>query len=145
MFALTVFVYPLVLALLCLGAGLAVDRCSGRWLPIALLPSVGAAALVALSQLSTSLSALAPATPYLMLTLALLGFAFAPLRELFERTLAHRWMLAVPLLAYALALAPVLLVARASFSSFMALSDSAVHMIGADYLIHHGQSYAHLD
>ena len=27
----------------------------------------------------------------------------------------------------------------------MALSDSAVHLIGADYLIHHGQSYAHLD
>ena len=27
----------------------------------------------------------------------------------------------------------------------MALSDSAVHMIGADYLIHHGQDYAHLD
>ena len=27
----------------------------------------------------------------------------------------------------------------------MALSDSAVHMIGADYLIHHGQSYGHLD
>src|SRR5262249_32052655 len=30
-------------------------------------------------------------------------------------------------------------------SSFMALSDSAVHMLGADYLIHHGQSYGHLD
>ena len=27
----------------------------------------------------------------------------------------------------------------------MALSDSAVHMIGADFLIHHGQDYAHLD
>ncbi len=145
MFALTVFVYPLVLALLCLGAGLAVDRCSGRWLPLALLPSVGAAALVALSQLSTSLSALAPATPYLMLVLALLGFALAPLRELCLQVRARRWLLLVPLLAYLLALAPVLLVARASFSSFMALSDSAVHMIGADYLIHHGQDYAHLD
>ena len=27
----------------------------------------------------------------------------------------------------------------------MALADSAVHMIGADYLIRHGQDYAHLD
>ncbi|HEY2718469.1 MAG TPA: hypothetical protein VGI52_02475, partial [Solirubrobacteraceae bacterium] len=145
MFALTVFVYPLVLALLCLGAGLAVDRWSGRWLPVALLPSIGAAALVALSQLSTSPSVLAPATPYLMLALALFGFAFAPLGELCQKVRAHGWMLLVPLLAYLLALAPVLLAARASFSSFMALSDSAVHMIGADYLIHHGQSYAHLD
>ena len=51
----------------------------------------------------------------------------------------------MPLLAYLLALAPVLLSGRAGFSSFMALSDSAVHMIGADYLIHHGQDYAQLD
>ena len=51
----------------------------------------------------------------------------------------------MPLVVYLLALAPVLLAGRASFSSFMALSDSAVHMIGADYLIHHGQHYAHLD
>ena len=47
------FAYPLVLALLCVGAGLLVDRCSGGFLPAALLPSVGAAALIALSQLST--------------------------------------------------------------------------------------------
>jgi hypothetical protein len=145
LFALTVFAYPLVLTLLCLGAGLAVDRCSGRFLPVALLPSVGAAALIALSQLGTSLAALAPATPYLMLALALLGFVLAPRRDLLARLAVRRWMLLVPLLAYLLALAPVLPAGRASFSSFMALSDSAVHMIGADYLIHHGQSYAHLD
>ena len=53
LFALTVFVYPLVLALLCLGAGLLVDRCSGASCPRALLLSVGAAALIALSQLIT--------------------------------------------------------------------------------------------
>ncbi len=145
LFALTVFAYPLVLALLCLGAGLAVDRCSGRFLPAALLPSVGAAALIALSQLSTWIVALAPATPYLMLALALLGFAPALRRELLARLRTRLAMLLVPLLAYLLALAPVLLSGRAGFSSFMALSDSAVHMIGADYLIHHGQSYGHLD
>jgi hypothetical protein len=148
LFALTVFAYPLVLALLCLGAGLAVDRCSGRFLPTALLPGVGAAALIALSQLSTAIVALAPATPYLMLALALLGFVLAPRRELLARLTARRRrvaLLLVPVLAYLLALAPVLLSGRAGFSSFMALSDSAVHMIGADYLIHHGQSYGHLD
>ena len=31
------------------------------------------------------------------------------------------------------------------FSSYMALPDSAVHMMGADFLIRHGQDYAHLD
>src|SRR5581483_7294575 len=52
--------------------------------------------------------------------------------------------LAASVLAYLLALAPVLLSGRPSFSSG-ALSDPAVHLLGADYLIHHGQSYGHLD
>ena len=158
MFALTLFVYPLALALLCLGAGVLVDACSGRFLPAALLPSVGAAALIALSQLSTYASPLAPATPYLIAALALLGFALAlaeardaarggraAARALLVRLRGGAWALAVAPLVYVLVLAPVLLSGRAGFSSFMALSDSAVHMIGADYLIHHGQDYTHLD
>jgi hypothetical protein len=148
LFALTVFAYPLVLGLLCLGAGLAVDRCSGRFLPAPLLLGVGAAALIALSQLSTWIAAIAPATPWLMLALALLGFALAGMPRMRALLLPLRrcpWAPLVPLSAYLLALAPVLLSGRAGFSSFMALSDSAVHMIGADYLIHHGQSYSQLD
>jgi hypothetical protein len=159
LFALTLLAYPLALALLCLGAGLVVDRCSGRFLPAALLPSVGAAALIALSQLSTYASPLAPATPYLIVALALLGFVLtlagaarddaargeSAARALLLRLRGGGPALAVGVLVYLLALAPVLLSGRAGFSSFMALSDSAVHMIGADYLIHHGQDYAHLD
>jgi hypothetical protein len=147
LFALTVFAYPLALALLCAGAGLLIDRASGALLPAALLPAVGAAALIALSQLSTYASALAPATPYLLLAAALAGFWLGRTRvhQLLGRLRVNAWLLGVPLVVYLLALAPVLLAGRASFSSFMALSDSAVHLIGADYLIHHGQSYAQLD
>jgi hypothetical protein len=156
LFALTLFVYPLALALLCAGAGLLVDRCSGSFLPVALLPGVGAAALIALSQLSTYVSPIAAATPYLILALALLGFALAfsaaaggggesARRALRERIREQRAGLVLAPLVYLLALAPVLLSGRAGFSSFMALSDSAVHMIGADYLIDHGQHYAQLD
>jgi hypothetical protein len=159
LFTLTVLVYALALALLCLGAGLLTDRLSGRFLPVALLPSVGAATLIALSQLSTYFARVAPATPYLLLALSLAGFTLgrARLRVLTTALLtrrargaghARRTLLAavaVGPLAYVLAIAPVLLAGRASFSAFMALSDSAVHMIGADYLIHHGQDYAHLD
>ena len=150
LFALTVLVYPLALALLCLAAGLLVDRWSGEWLPAALLPVVGVAALIGASQLTTYLSGTAPATPYVLLALALAGVALGRrrLRRLFalasERPPATAAVLVVPLV-YVLAIAPVLLAGRASFSSFMALSDSAVHMLGADYLIHHGQDYSHLD
>jgi hypothetical protein len=147
MFLATALLYPCVLAALCAGAGLLVDRLSGRFLPPPLLPCVGAAALIALSQLSTYVAPLAPATPYLMLALALVGFALARgrARGLLRRCRQRPWPAGVAVLAYAIALAPVLLAGRPSFSSYMALADSAVHMIGADFLIRHGQDYAHLD
>jgi len=147
MFVATVLLYPCALAALCTGAGLMVDRCSGSWLPAPLLLTVGAAALIALSQLSTYIHFLAPATPYLMLAVALAGFALADgrVRSIARRLRERPWLALVPMLAYALALAPVLLGGRPSFSSYMALADSAVHLLGADFLIRHGQSYAHLD
>ncbi|MGP0101906.1 MAG: hypothetical protein ACLPUT_09860 [Solirubrobacteraceae bacterium] len=147
MFVGTVLLYPCALAALCTGAGLLVDRCSGAWLPAPLILTVGAAALIALSQLSTYIHFLAPATPYLMAAFALAGFALAwgRVRSLAQRLHERPWLPAVSVLAYALALAPVLLGGRPSFSSYMALADSAVHMLGADFLIRHGQDYAHLD
>jgi hypothetical protein len=147
MFVLTTLVYPVVLALLCVGAGLLVDRCSGGWLPGLLLPSVGVAALIALSQLTTYLPHLAPATPYLMVAVAAAGFACAWPRvsTLARHWRGWRWQTAAPVLAYVLALAPVLLAGRPTFSSYLTLSDSAFHMMGADFLLRHGQDFAHLD
>ncbi|MGH2831158.1 MAG: hypothetical protein ACRDK2_00145 [Solirubrobacteraceae bacterium] len=147
MFLASTLGYPCVLVVLCLGAGLLTDRLSGGFLPYALLPIVGASALIAFSQLSTYLSWLAPVSPYLMASFALAGFLLARVKLLaLLRAVGERpWLIALPLIAYLLALAPVLLAGRASFSSYMTLADSAVHMIGADYLIHHGQQFSHLD
>jgi hypothetical protein len=146
MFALTVFVYPLVLGLLLLGTGCLVDRASGRFMPASLLPAVGAAGLIALSQLTTYLPALAPATPYAMAAVAAAGFVLARRRiagAVRSGPAVAPWALTA--LAYLIAIAPVLGAGRPTLSSYMALTDSAVHMLGADYLIHHGQSFAHLD
>jgi hypothetical protein len=147
MFVATALLYPCVLAALCSGAGLLVDRFSGRFLPLPLLLTVGAAALIAVSQLTTYVYVLAPATPYVMAAVALAGFLLggARTRALARGCRQRPWLLALPLLGYALALAPVLIAGRASFSSYMTLADSAVHMIGADFLIRHGQHYAGLD
>jgi hypothetical protein len=146
MLAATALLYPCVLAALSIGTGLLVERVSGP-LEGALLLPVGAAGLIAVSQLSTYVYPLAPATPYLMAAVALGGYAVARHRV---RTLAasvgrHAWLAVVSVVAYLIALAPVLVAGRPSFSSFMTLSDSAVHMIGADFLISHGQHYAGLD
>jgi hypothetical protein len=147
MFVLTTLVYPVVLALLCVGAALLVDRLSGGWLAAMLLPAVGAAALIAVSQLSTYVTPLAPATPYLLVAVAAAGLILGRRRAralvLAARTSGLQ-LLVFPLV-YILALAPVLLAGRPTFSSYMALSDSVVHMMGADFLIRHGQDYSHLD
>jgi hypothetical protein len=147
MFVLTMLVYPCVLALLCVGAGLLVDRASGGWLPGALLGAVGVAVLIAVSQLSTYITSAAPATPYALTLVAVAGFALGWRRgRAFAREWrAHGWQLAVGVLAYVIALAPVLFAGRPTFSSYQSLTDSALHMMGADYLMRHGQDYAHLD
>jgi hypothetical protein len=146
-FITTTLLYPLVLAILCAGAGLLVDRVSGGSAPVALVPVLGVAALIAVSQLSTYVVALAPATPYLLAALAAAGFGArrSELRELAARWRAWAWPVAASVLAFVLALAPVLFSGRATFSSYLTLSDSAFHMQGADYLIHHGQDFSHLD
>ena len=147
MLVLTALVYPCVLAILCVGAGLLVDRASGGWLPGMLLGTVGAAALIAVSQLTTYVAALAPATPYALATVAVAGCAlgWTRLRATARDWRQYRWQLGVLVLAYLVALAPVLLAGRPTFSSFGVLDDSAFHMLGADYLMRHGQDYAHLD
>jgi hypothetical protein len=147
MFVATTLVYPCVLALLCVGAGLLVDRVSGGWLPGALLGAVGVAALIAVSQLSTYIAPAAPATPYALTFVAVAGFALGwrRVRALARGWRLYRWQLAVGALAYIIALAPVLFAGRPTFSSYQSLTDSALHMMGADYLMRHGQTYAHLD
>src|ERR1700733_9647171 len=108
MFVLTTLVYPVVLALLCLGGALLVDRASGGLLPTMLFPAVGLAALIVLSQLSTYITPLAPATPYLLVALALAGLLLGRqrLHALVRVWHTSTWQLLVCPLAYAKALAP---------------------------------------
>ena len=146
-FAVAVFVYPVLLAGLCVGAGLLVDRVSGRFLPGPLLPAVGAAALIAASQLTTYAPSLATATPYVLVGVAAAGYLLGAGRLLaLGRSLPSGvWAVGALVAAYAVGIAPVLLAGRLTFSGYGALPDSALHMIGADYLIRHGQEYSHLD
>jgi hypothetical protein len=140
-------VYPVLLGLLCLGAGLLVDRLGGGSLPAMLVPAVGAALLVGVSQWTTYVAALAPGTPYAMVGVALAGL-IAGRRRLVGWAAGwrrHGWPIAALVLGYVVAAAPVLFAGRVTFTAYNVLPDSALHLIGADYLINHGQHYAHLD
>jgi hypothetical protein len=146
-FVLVTLAYPVLLAALCVGAGLLVDRISGRFLPGAVLPVVGFAALMAVSQLTTDVPSVATATPYVLVGFAAAGFVVDWSRLVgLVRALPHNaWPAVLPVVAYLAGLAPVLLAGRLTFSGYGVLPDSALHMIGADYLLRHGQEYAHLD
>jgi hypothetical protein len=147
MFILTTLAYPCLLELLCVGTGLLVDRLCGRFIPAVLLPALGAATLIAVSQLTTYSATTAPATPFVLAALGASG-VFLEWRRIAtaaRRPRSRRWQLWLPAIAYGLALAPVLAFGQATFTAYNVLSDSAFHMMGADFLIRHGQDYANLD
>ena len=136
-----------MLALLSVGAGLAVDRASGRFLPGVLIPVIGVAALIAVAQITTYVPGLAPATPWVLAAVGAGGLAIGwpRIRWVAQHWRAHRWQLVLPPVAFVLGAAPVLFAGRPTFTAYMVLTDSALHMVGADYLIRHGQHYQHLD
>ena len=146
MFLATAFAYPLVLAVLCLGAGLLADRLSGT------CPARAAAARrrrrgADRGHPARDLCGIRRARRTLCdRLLAPRRYRISSERDALLRVPARSvWLLVPPLLVYMLALAPVILAGRPSFSSYLVLGDSAVHMLGADFLLRHGQDYSHLD
>src|SRR5256885_1752925 len=73
-------------------------------------------------QLTSCLSRLGPATPYVLAAAAVAGWwlGSARVRAFARSWRTHAWLLAAAVLAYLLALAPVLAAGRPTFSSFMA-------------------------
>jgi hypothetical protein len=144
-FLMVVAVFPLLLAVLSLGAGLLVERAAGVRLPALLLPALGFAALVVVSQFTTWSSTLAPATPWVLLALALAGFALAWRDGLLERVRgrASGWWFApaAGVAAYVTVSAPVLLAGRLTFPGYLLDSTGAIQLAGAERLLHYGRNF----
>jgi hypothetical protein len=143
-FLAVVVVFPLLLALLSLGAGLLVGRLAGVRLPALLVPVVGFGALVVVSQFTTRASATAPLTPWALLALALAGFAVC------RHELAERWRARGPgcwwaplgaVCAYVLAAAPVIAAGRLTFPDYLIDTTGAIQLAGAEWLLHHGNHF----
>lgn len=142
----TTIIFPAVLLLLALGAGLTVDHVIGRWLPAPLIPVIGLAALVAAGQLATTTKLTAPTTPVLFGGLAAAGFTLQ-----FGRLCTTKWPRSQLVLvgtitgSYLLAIAPVLLAGRPSLTSYLTDTTTGTHLAGADYLLHNGRRFSGLD
>ncbi len=139
--------FPLLLAVLACGMGLLVERLAGVRLPAALLPALGFGGLIVVSQFTTwpASTTLAPATPWILLGLALLGLALAWRDGLAARWRGRGggWWLApgAALAAYVTVSAPVIASGRLTFPGYLLDTTGSVQLMGAERLLHHGREF----
>jgi hypothetical protein len=138
--------YPALLALLAAGAALLADRLAGGRIPGPLLPAVGLAGLIVVSQITIAALHTAPLTPWALVLVAAAGLVLGRRRLRSLASAARREPL--PLLAgvtvYVLACAPVLFAGRATLAGYLLDTSTAVHLAGADRLISHGLDFSGL-
>jgi hypothetical protein len=129
-------VFPVVGTLAAAGLGLLADRVGGQRLPGPLVPAVGFALLIGLTQLTTWAPAIAPATPAIVVVLALAGLALG--RRRLRRDALDRYAALAALGVYVLYLLPVLLSGQVGFAGYVLLGDTSIHLELADRVVRHG-------
>jgi hypothetical protein len=142
MFAHSWLVFPVVLAVLCLGCGLLLARAAGPSLPRVLLLPAGLAVVVALAVLLTFMDATAPLTTPALVAVALAGFALAGRDRLIglRPSRAWLWPAIAAALPFAAIAAPVVLTGEPGFTGYGRIVDLAFQMDLAAYLVEHGRS-----
>jgi hypothetical protein len=146
-FLMVVVGFPLLLAVLALGAGLLAERIVGIRLPFVLLAPLGFGVLIVVSQFTTwpPSTTLAPLTPWILLVLALLGFVLAWRNGLAERWKGRGsgWWLApsAALGAYLTVSAPIIAAGRLTFPGYLLDTTGSIQIMGAERLLHHGREF----
>src|SRR3954452_1177927 len=107
--------FPLVLAALCIGCGLLVERAAGP-LPGALLAPVGLAALIVVASLATTNGVNATAGVWLVVACAVAGFAAGRWRRR-----ADWWAVGAAVAVFAVFAALVVLSGQATFAGYITL------------------------
>lgn len=135
-------VYPLVLALLCAGMGLAVDLLTGRRLPGALVLPAGLAAIVVVGGFTTASDATAELTVPLLVGIGTLGIGLSyPWR--FRRV--DPWAAAAAIAVFLIFGAPVYLSGEPTFAGYIKLDDTATWLAMTDRVMEYGRSLAGLE
>ena len=128
--------YPLALALVCLGLGLLAGRLADWRYPGMLLLPVGFVALAALARLLTQEEATAKLALPAVALLAVAGLVLD--RGRLRSLRPDPWLALAALGVFAVFGAPVILSGEPTFAGYLALADTS-HQLGlADLLVHHG-------
>jgi hypothetical protein len=139
--------FPLLLAVLCLGAGLLAEwaaglRDPGRCIPGVLLLPLGFLTLIVFVELVTYWSWTAPLATPVVIGLPLAGYAIGWNR--LRWVAPDPWPIAAALAVFGVFAAPVVLSGEATFAGYTVLGDTSVHFVLIDRLIEHGHSTAGL-
>jgi hypothetical protein len=135
-------VYPVLLAAVSLGCGLALERAAGVRLPASLMVPLGLAVIVALSALTTAADATAELTAPVVIVAAVAGFALPQARPL--RSRLDPWAAAASVGVFAVFAAPTVLSGEATFAGYVKLDDTATWLAMTDRMMEHGRSISGL-
>ncbi|HUR86520.1 MAG TPA: hypothetical protein VMY78_14355 [Solirubrobacteraceae bacterium] len=142
MFLLSWVLYPLVLAALCLGCGLLVDRLERRTIAPALLLPAGFALVVVLATVLTFLDETSELAAPAIVVAALAGYVLAVLARPAALRPSARWVW--PAVAMAIAFgalaAPVVLTGKPGLTGIVRIVDLASQIDLADFILEHGRS-----
>ena len=131
-------VFPLLLAAVSLGCGLALERAAGFRFPAGLVVPLGLAVVVALAALTTAADLTAELTAPVVILVAIAGFALphaASLRSRFDP-----WAAGCAAAVFCVYAAPAVLSGEATFAGYVKLDDTATWLAMTDRVMEHGRS-----
>ena len=128
--------FPLVLAIVCAGLGLLLERACGIRLATSLLLPCGFALLIVVTTLATLSSATAGLATPVTLVLAVAGLVLGVRRRNWRLSRAG---VATVLAVFAIGAAPVVLTGEATFAGYTQLDDISTFLGLASYAIDHGR------
>jgi hypothetical protein len=141
-FIAVVAVFPALVVVLSTGGGLLVESATGLRLPFLLVPVVGFAALIVISQFTVLSASTAALTPWGLVVVALVGYGIAR-KELAERWRSRSggsWQAPVAAIAaYATVAMPLIASGRLTFPGYLLDTTAGFHLAGAEWFLHHGQ------
>jgi len=131
--------FPLVLVVLAIGAGLLIDRTCGRRTPAALLPALGIAVIIIVGQFASLSVTTAPLVTPACVLLAAAGFVISPRWQDWLRPGASLALPAVGAAVFAVFAAPIVLSGEATFAGYIKLDDTATWLAFTDQLMERGR------
>ncbi len=130
-------VFPAVLAVACVGSGLAFEALIGTRIPGGLLPGCGFTVMIIAGQYLTLTDATAEFATPAIVTLAVIGFGLAVLSD--RRPRPPTPLLVAAVVVFCLYAAPIVLSGAPTLAGYIRLDDTATWLAFTDRLMEHGR------